>query len=96
MTAYEVTQDLLAATQSRPVSTAGRPEVGRRPGRLRAAMTAGIAAGALILAIPVASAVEVSAAPSHGAVAESASGTPESTLPSSITLTTRRTGSVIL
>ena len=97
MTAYEITQDLLAAAQSSP--SAGHPGTARsrrKPGRLRVAVTAGMAAGALILAVPVASAVEVTASPSHGAVAETASRTMESTLPSTITLTTRRTGSVIL
>lgn len=97
MTAYEVTQDLLAATASSPsADTAVAAPSGRKPGRLRAAITAGMAAGALILAVPVASAVEVTASSSHGAAAEAASGTLKSTLPSPVTLTTRRTGSVIL
>jgi hypothetical protein len=97
MTAYEVTQDLLAATQSSPAAgTAITARSRRKPGRLRAALTAGMAAGALILAVPAASAVRVAEAPSHGAVAETASRPLESTLPSTITLTTRRTGSVIL
>ncbi len=97
MTAYEVTQDLLAATQSSPApGAADTARAGRKVGRLRAAITAGMAAGALLLAVPMASAVEATAAPTHGAIAETASGTPESTLPSTITLTTRRTGSVIL
>ena len=86
MTAYEITQDLLNATTG-VTAAATRP---RRIGRLRGILTAGIAAGAVILAVPAASAALT---PSHSAVAENNAS---STLPSTITLTTRRTGSVIL
>ena len=92
MTAYEVTQDLLTATTGAN-PTAGAP-VRRRTGvrRLRAVVTGGLAAGALLLAAPVASAAIVPPGPAHSALAPAS----ESTLPSSITLTTRRTGSVVL
>ncbi|QNK83022.1 hypothetical protein [Nakamurella sp. PAMC28650] len=89
MTAYEITQDLLNATTG-VTAAATRP---RRIGRLRGIMTAGIAAGAVILAVPAASAASAALTPSHSAVAENNAS---STLPSTITLTTRRTGSVIL
>ena len=89
MTAYEITQDLLNAT----TADAAPVKRTRRIGRLRGFVTAGLAAGALVLAAPAASAASVPAAASHSAIAESNAS---STLPSSITLTTRRTGSVIL
>ncbi|SDO99392.1 hypothetical protein SAMN04515671_2599 [Nakamurella panacisegetis] len=88
MTAYEITQDLLRST------TAAAPPATRTRtfGRIRGLVTAGLAAGALILAAPATS-TAAAAAPPHSAIAESnASSTP----PSTITLTTRRTGSVIL
>ncbi len=93
MTAYEVTQDLLNATTA--ANPAAAPALPRRTGlhRLRAALTGGVAAGALLLAAPVANAAMVPPGPAHSAVA---SASAESTLPSTITLTTRRTGSVVL
>ncbi|MET3804824.1 hypothetical protein ABIB25_001820 [Nakamurella sp. UYEF19] len=90
MTAYEVTQDLLAASAIAPPAAAARS---RRVGRLRAVLTAGMAAGALVLAVPAASAAQAAPAPTHSAISESSIS---STLPSTITLTTRRTGSVVL
>lgn len=93
MTAYEVTQDLLNATTAANPAVPARPA--RRTGlaRLRAVVTGGVAAGALLLAAPVANAATVPAGPAHSAVAPASA---ESTLPSTITLTTRRTGSVVL
>ena len=109
MTAYEVTQDLLDATNAvhprahrqggliarRTSGARGfRGEMSRSAReRLRAAATGSVAVGALLLAAPVATASAVAAGPSHSAVAQ---GSNYSTLPSTITLTTRRTGSVIL
>ena len=89
MTAYEITQDLLDAT----TADAAPAKRTRKIGRVRGLVTAGVAAGALILAAPAASAATATAAPSHSAISEANSS---STLPSTITLTTRRTGSVIL
>ena len=93
MTAYEVTLDLLNATTAANPTAAPAPR--RRTGltRLKAAVTGGVAAGAVLLAAPVASAAAVPAGPPHSAVS---SAPTESTLPSTITLTTRRTGSVLL
>lgn len=92
MTADEVTQDLLDATTA--ANPAGAAQTGERTGlvRFRAAITGGVAATALLLAAPVAGAVGVPTGPAHSAVAAGA----ESTLPSTITLTTRRTGSIVL
>lgn len=92
MTAYEVTQALLAHACGAQDAATKRPPT-RRLGRLRLALTTGMAAGALILAVPAASAAESVGAPGHSAILESSLS---STLPSTITLTTRRTGSVIL
>lgn len=93
MTAYEVTQDLLNATTAANPAVPARTH--RRTGltRLRAVLTGGVAAGALLLAAPVANAATVPAGPAHSAVAPAPA---ESTLPSTITVTTRRTGSVVV
>lgn len=93
MTAYEVTQDLLEATTGS--NSAAHPPAQRRKSlrRLRAVLTGGVAAGALLIAAPAASAATVPAGPPHSAVAPAPT---ESTLPSTIVLTTRRTGSVVL
>lgn len=95
MTAYEVTLDLLDATTAAPDAPARAPR--RRTGlrRLRAILTGGVAAGALLLAAPAAGAATVPAGPAHSAVAPAPAGSTESTLPSTVTLTTRRTGSVV-
>jgi hypothetical protein len=92
MTAYEVTQDLLNATTAANPAAVRQPH--RRTGfaRFRAIVTGGVAAGALLLAAPVANAAAVPSGPAHSAVA---AGT-ESTLPATVTLTPRRTGSVAL
>lgn len=96
MTAYEVTLDLLNATTAANHAPAPAPR--RRTGlrRLRAVVTGGVAAGALLLAVPVASAATVPAGPAHSAAAPASAASTDSTLPSTITLTTRRTGSVVL
>src|SRR3954454_8423562 len=78
MTAYETTQDLLATTQSSSANIARPAASSRRRGRLSATLTAAIAAGAMILAIPVASAEQPGATPNQGAVAGSAYAAPES------------------
>lgn len=93
MTAYEVTQDLLNATTATNPAAPVRSH--RRSGlqRLRAVVTGGVAAGALLLAAPVANAAAVPAGPAHSTVAPASA---ESTLPATIILTTRRTGSVVL
>ena len=93
MTAYEVTQDLLNATTAANPAAPSRTH--RRSGlqRLRAVVTGGVAAGALLLAAPVAGATAVPPGPVHSAVAPAST---ESTLPATVTLTTRRTGSVVL
>ena len=93
MTAYEVTQDLLNATTAANPAAAPRLRRRRSLVRLRVIVTGGVAAGALLLVTPVANAAVVAAGPAHSVVAPSAT---ESTMPSTITLTTRRTGSVVL